>query len=506
MEIYTADDNGFAYATSSYPDYASLRDATHDVFSDVIAYEILITQNNQGESAPLVMGELVSGNYFSALGVSPALGRTVSARRRCNARHAPVVVLGYGYWQRVFAGARDVIGKTVLLNRRAYTVVGVAPREFRGAYPGIEAQVFVPMMMANVAFPGSLDRLNTRGSRSLFLKARLKPGITVERARTAVETVSQRLASEFPQSNNKRIMHILRTKDVSIHPAVDKALVPAAALLLTVVGLVLLIACANLASFLLARAADRRKEIVLRRALGASRARLIRQLLIESTMLALAGGIAGVGLAWLIVRALVTFQPPLPIPIDLVIELDSHVLVFTTFVSMLAGLAFGLVPALNASNPQLAGTLRDEAAHVTGSRKRVALRNVLVSGQVAVSLVLLIGSGLFLRSLQKAQRIDPGFYTGPAAILWPNMEMSGYDDTQGRQLQDRLYEALRSIPGVTHVTMADRLPLGAGIQLINIRINGVGRPRAGSIWRSTSRTRMRITLARSMYRWSAAAP
>jgi predicted permease len=335
-----------------------------------------------------------------------------------------------------------VIAKTVLLNRRPYTVVGVAPREFRGVYPGLEAQLFVPMMMTNVVHPSSLDRLNTRGSRSLLLKGRLKPGVTVERARSAVEAVSRRLSVEFPQSNDKRIMHVLPTTDVSIHPAVDKALVPVAALLLTVVGLVLLIACANLASFLLARGAERRKEIAVRLALGAGRARLVRQLLVESTILALLGGVAGFALAWLIVRALVSFQPPLPIPLDLVIELDTHVLLFTMLVSMLAGLAFGLAPALNASNPRLAPTLRDEAAHVTGSRRRVTLRNLLVAGQVAVSLVLLIGSGLFLRSLQKAQRIDPGFYTGPAAILWPNMEMSGYDEARGRQLQERLYELL----------------------------------------------------------------
>src|SRR5262249_30433035 len=143
-------------------------------------------------------------------------------------------------------------------------------------------------------------------------------------------------------------------------------------------------------------------------------------------------------------------------------------------VSMLAGLAFGLAPALSASNPQLAGTLRDEAANLTGSRKRVTLRNVLVSGQVAVSLVLLIGSGLFVRSLQKAQRIDPGFYTGTGAILWPNMEMSGYDEADGRQLQNRLYETLTRIPGVTHVAMADRLPLGPGIQTIGIRVQPAG--------------------------------
>jgi predicted permease len=271
-------------------------------------------------------------------------------------------------------------------------------------------------------------------------------------------------------------MSALATSDVAIHPMVDRALVPVAALLLTVVGLVLTIACVNLASFLLARAADRRREVAIRLALGASRSQLVRQLLIESVLLSLLGGGAGVLLAVWIVRTLTSFQPPIPIPINLDIGVDGTVLAFTFAVSVAAGLAFGLVPALQATRPAVAATLRSEAGAVTADRRRFSLRNALVVAQVAVSLVLLIGSGLFVRSLQKAQRIDPGFDTGPAAILWPNLELSGIRGERASLLYAQLRDALLATPGVTAVGMADRLPLGIAIQTRGITIDGVAPP------------------------------
>ncbi len=476
VEIYTNDDSGFLYATSSIPDYQSLKEATGSVFKDVLAYELFIAQNNRGESSPLVIGEVVTGNYFELLGLQPARGRGFLPEEDRTPGTHPVVILGFGYWQRVFGGANDVLGKTVLLNRRPYTVVGVAPPEFKGMFPGMEPQVFVPLAMINVLMPGDLDRITRRSSRSLFMKGRLADGVDVQQAAAAVTAVSQRLEQAFPESNAKRRMRLLPTESVSVHPFVDKALVPVAALLLGVVALVLLIACANLASFLLARAADRRKEIAVRLALGAGRWRLIRQLLVESTVLALGGGVLGIAMAFLALRALLSYQPPLPIPLDLAIGIDGRVLGFTTLISLLAGIAFGLAPALQSTKPQLAPTLRDEATNVIGGRRRVTLRNTLVVGQIAVSLVLLIGSGLFVRSLQKAQAISPGFYTGPAAMLWPNMELSGYDEARGRQLQQQLLDRLRQLPGVTHVAMADRLPLGAGVVTRGMNVDGVQPP------------------------------
>jgi len=227
---------------------------------------------------------------------------------------------------------------------------------------------------------------------------------------------------------------------------------------------VLLIACANLASFLLARAEDRRKEIAVRLALGAGRGTLVRQLLVETTLLAVFGGSAGIRLAHWTLGALMSFQPPLPIPVDFDVSLDRTVLWFTAGVSLLAGIAFGLAPALQATNPDVAPTLKDEGTG-GGRRRRFNLRSGLVVTQVAFSFVLLIGAGLFVRSMQKAQAIDPGFYTGPAAMIWPMPQLSGYEtDEEARVVMDTYVQHLLAHPSVTGVALADRLPLGAGIQ------------------------------------------
>jgi predicted permease len=241
------------------------------------------------------------------------------------------------------------------------------------------------------------------------------------------------------------------------------------------VGLVLLIACVNLASFLLARAADRRKEIALRLALGARRWTLVRQLLIETVLLALLGGGGGVVLAYWTLDLLLGFRPPLPIPVNLDIGIDRTVLGFTALVALVAGLAFGLVPALQATNPDVAPVLKDEGATTQG-RRRLNLRNGLVVAQVAISLVLLMGSGLFVRSLQKAQAIDPGFSTGQAVFLWPNMDLSGFTADEGRQIYLEMEERLSALPGVTNVALVSRMPLGISVETEGVTIEGVQPP------------------------------
>jgi predicted permease len=480
MEVYTSDDEGIEHAVSSYADYVDLRAQTTDVFDDVVAYELFFgqVQGPRDEEPFLAMGELVTGNYFDVLGVHPALGRSFLPEEDATPGTHPVIVVSHGFWQRALGGESAVIGHTLRLNRRPYTIVGVAPEEFRGMTAGIVPDMWVPMMMVGTVKPTDFDRLTNRGSRSLLMKARLRPGVDPAGASAAVAAVGQRLAASYPQSNEDRRMSAIPTTDVSIHPVVDKALLPVAALLMTVVGLVLMIACVNLASFLLARAADRRREIAIRLAIGAKRFHLMRQLLIESVLLSLLGGAAGVLLAQWTVRLLTGFQPPIPIPLNLDFHIDGTVLAFTFAISVVAGIGFGLLPALHATRPDVAPTLKSEAGNVTAERRRFNLRNGLVVTQVAVSLVLLIGSGLFLRSLRKAQEIDPGFDTGPAAILWPNLEMSGVSDEASRPLYARLREAILATPGVTEVAMADRLPLGFAIQTRGINIDGV-EPSAG---------------------------
>ncbi len=315
----------------------------------------------------------------------------------------------------------------------------------------------------------------------MFIKARLRDGITSGQADAALGAFSAALAEQYPESNENRRMTLLPAGDVSLHPLVDGTLLPVAGLLLSVVGVVLLIACANLASFLLARAEDRRQEIAVRLAMGAGRTQLVRQLMVETTLLAVLGGVCGLVLADWTLGVLMSFQPPLPIPLDFDISLDQTVLWFTAGVSLLAGVAFGLAPALQATNPDVAPTLKNEGTG-GGKPRRFSLRNGLVVVQVAFSFVLLIGAGLFVRSFQKAQLIDPGFYTGSAALVWPNPEMSGYETVEEMRVFTETFEArLLAHPSIDKVAMTDAVPLGVAVQSRGYVLPGVPSERPDGI-------------------------
>jgi predicted permease len=471
VDVYTSDASGFEHATSSYPDIRDLR-AQAPVFTDVVAYELFIgVAEREGEPA-VVLGELVTGNAFQALGVEPVLGRGFLPEEDELPGAHPVAVVSHGYWTEEMGADPGAVGRTVRVNRRLYTVVGVAPPEFTGLTPALSPDLWVPAAMASVLKPSATDRLESRGNRSLFVKARRAPGVSLEEARTWVREFSTRLARAHPETNEERWMTLVPAGEVAIHPAVDRALIPVAGLLLGVVGLVLLVACANLASFLLARAEDRRREVAVRLALGAGRVALVRQLLVEAGVLAATGAAVG----WAVARGsldLVTrVQPPLPLPVSLDFTMDGSVLAFTAVVAGVAALAFGLAPALQATRPDVVPALKDGAAP-EGTGRRLRLRDALVVGQVAFSLLLLVGAGLFARSLGHAHSLDPGFDTGPAAILWPQMQLSGLDETEGRATYLALEEALLAHPAVDAVAAADVLPLGMGFQTAGLEIPGV---------------------------------
>ena len=466
------------YTSFSYLDYRDCRDNAQ-ALSGVIAFDDQAFSLAADGQAERVWGLLVSGNYFDVVGVKPALGRTFRADEDLAPGRDAVVVLSHNLWQRRFAGDPGVVGRTVHINTRSFTVIGVTPPDFRGTWLGLAYDAYVPLaMQAQVMASG--DRLSERGDRWLRAMGRLAPGVSRGQAQAELSTIAARLAREYHTEGAPR--------EVAVFPVWNspqgggRLLTPVLLVLFVVSALVLLIACANVANLMLARATARGREVAVRVSLGASRGRLVRQLLTESVLLALLGGGAGVLVALWCSPLLRAFVPPTDFPIDLAVRLDGRALLFTVALSLVTGLLFGLAPALHASRPALASVLRDEAGSVAGRRGR--LRHGLVVAQVALSMVLLVGAGLFLRSLRQAQAFDPGFR--PDGVLLASFDLfaAGYDEARGVAFQERLLERVGALPGVTAVTTARRIPLsfGGSSSINGLRIDGYTPPPNEQVW------------------------
>ncbi len=468
---------GFSHATFSFPDIEDVRRETGEVFAEVAASRLAFVQTDVDGGVEVRPGELVSGNYFTMLGVPAHLGRTLLPEDDVSPGGHPVVMLSYGYWQRRFAGDPSVVGQEIRLNGRGYTIVGVTPKAYTGNIRGLAPDVYAPTMMVGHLMPGDVDELEARGNQSVFAKARLHPGVTLVEAQAVVDRIAGSLRQRYPgnwQPDN--VITLVPTADVIMNPMIDRFIVPAAVLMMAVVVLVLLIACANLASFLLAQAADRRKEVALRLALGATRGTLVRQLLTETVLLAFLGGGAGLVLAAVLLKALVTADLPLPFPITIDLGLDQTVLGFSLLLTLAAGFLFGMVPALQATNADVATTLKDESTG-GGRPKQFSLRSALVVTQVAVSLVLLVGAGLFLRSLQARVAIDPGFGYEPAAILTVSAGGDRYTPEQTRVFYRTLLDEAAALPGVAAVGMSGDLHLSTMSNMIRrVSVDGVDPP------------------------------
>ncbi len=470
VEVYTSDSDGFLYGTSSVPDYFDLRDGS-DVFSGLAAGRTYPVTFDDGESTDLLMGEIVSGNYFDVLGVRARIGRTfLPEEDRIPGTH-PVVVLGHEFWQRRFAGDPAILGRTLKLNGQELEVVGVAAESFKGTLPAFRIELWMPLMMSDQLSEKPI--LERRGSRSLLLKGRLADGVALEQAQAQLGTLAGRLAAEYPETNEDRAITLVPIRDVILNPGFDGPARGVAGFLMAIVGLVLLIACSNVANLFLARASDRRKELALRLALGSGRGRLVRQLLTESLLVALLGGLASLLFATWTARLIAGFRPPIPIPVALELGVDLRVLAFTLLLAVLTGVLCGLAPALQASRPDLVPALKDEAAALGRGYRRFGLRNILVVGQVAVSTLLLIGAGLFIRSLMNAQAIDPGFTLrhGVAATLMPRLG-GAYSEAEAELLYRDLLERARALPGVSSAAVAEFLPLGLAISNKGVWIEG----------------------------------
>jgi predicted permease len=476
VEVYLSSPE-FPYNVFSYPDYRDFVEGTRDVFSAVSGTKLTLTQIDSDTGVEVLPAEMVTGNYFTTLGIQAAVGRTLLPEDDVAPGAHPVVMLGHAFWQKNYGGDPAAVGKEIRIGGRPYTIVGVLPADYEGHFRGLAPSFFLPNMMLNEVSPSDYDQLEARGDHGTFVKARLRPGVTLAQAQTAADAVAERLReSAIEDWDPQAGFHFVPTSEVILYPPFDRFLRAAAWLLMIVVGLVLLMACVNLASFLLARAIDRRKEVALRIALGASRRRLVGQLLTETLLLALLGGVAGILFGQALLALLVGADLPVPFPLTLDLGLDPTVLGFSLLISIASGLLLGLAPALQTTNPNVSATIKDETAGV-GRSGGLTLRNALVVLQVATSVVLLVGAGLFLRSFQRVQTVDPGFGRDPSAILTVMMPGNRYSEEEGRRFEKRLEERLREIPGVTAVGMTGNLHLNTlSTQTMGINVDGIEPP------------------------------
>jgi len=446
----------------SYADYIDYSHQT-DIFSGVLAYDwVALNMGNNGE-ANRIQGALVSANYFDVLSVNAEKGRTFLANEDQTPGADPVVVISHALWEDRFGNDPDVIGKTVVLNGQQFTIVGVVPAGFVGTEEAFPRDIWVPLSMQAqlrsgiIGTVGNQNLLTDRNARWFTIMARLKPDVSLRQARSRMGYLAAQLASAHPETNANRYISVYGAGNG--RPIFRTMLLPVTWILLATVGLVLLIACANVANLLLARSTSRRKEIAIRLALGASRARLVRQLMTESVLLAFLGGCAGLVFSFWITNLLMALKPSVPLPININVRTDWRVFVFTFLFSLLAAIIFGLVPALQASKPDVVPVLKDERSAFGHRRSLFSLRNILVIGQVGMSLVVLVAAGLFVRSLRNAQAIRPGFDATQVLALSLDTGAQGYDEPRSKVFYEQLVNRVQALPGVQAASIAQSAPL-----------------------------------------------
>ena len=459
----------------SYPDYLDYRDQ-NQVLSGLIAFIPVDGRLGTNDWAEKVSLELVSGNYFNVLGVSSARGRTFLPTEDQTPGMNPVAVLSYGFWRRRFGADPNVVGTTVMINDVPLTVIGIAPQGFTGPMLERPTDVWAPLMMRPQLRPSSLP-LDDRNNMWLKLMGRLKPGVTMSQAQAGLDLLARQVREAHTPSANrnlpffeKRMLLEPGGKGVSfLRGELNKTLT----LLMAVVGLLLLIACANVSNLLVARSAARRKEIAMRLALGANRSRLMRQLLTESLLLALLGAGAGLIFAPWLHDLLLSFQPGIDLTATaLSRSLDLRVVSFTVAVSVFSGLICGLVPALQSSRLDLVTALKDSNPLTSRRRRLLSTRQALVIAQVAIAFVILVGAGLFIKSLRNLFAIDPGFRTENVLKVPMNLPRQKYAGEKSDQFYRQLTERLKALPGVEAVSAASITPLSDSVGSINIQIEG----------------------------------
>ncbi|MBI4664610.1 MAG: ABC transporter permease [Verrucomicrobia bacterium] len=451
----------------SWLDFKDYRERV-GAFEDVIAtFMTPVHFSAPGQQPERAWIEAVSGNYFSMLGLEPAHGRFFQSGEGEKPGADPLIVLSHTYWQRKFGGDPAVVGRTVHVNGGPYTVIGIAPEKFLSAQMSIAVNAFVPASMVGRLRAGGEEFLRSRGAPAFKVFARLKPGASLSQARAAVDIVAKQLAKDYPDEHKEARVFVVPERHCRPEPTFSEFMPIVSSVFMVMVGLVLLIACANVANLMFSRALSRQREMSIRTAIGASRACLIRQLLVESVLLAVAAGAVGFLLASWAGGLMSRFTPTGDIPIRYDERWDWHVPVFTLVVSVLAGVVTGLAPALRATKLDVQTTLKEGGAAMLGTSRHF-LRNALVVSQVAISLFVLAAGGLFVRSLHQVAGMDLGFRKDHLLMASLDLNLQGYDDARGKRFCEQLIEQVKALPGVRSASLGQSVPFDYGFELSSV--------------------------------------
>ncbi|MGB7462031.1 MAG: ABC transporter permease, partial [Candidatus Acidiferrum sp.] len=444
----------------SYPDLRDLSERTQ-TFSGLLGYHDDYMSLTGVAKPERIYGALTTANYFDVLGVHPILGRAFLPEEGTLRAGAAVIVIGYAVWQNHFAGDPQIVGKTIQINRHPYTVVGVAPRDFTGCAPGLRTELWIPVSMDRDVW--GFNRPDYRGIFWLNVLGKLRPGVTKNQAQAELNLLMRGIAERFPED------HRDSPNEISLDPlwrspfGINGYLYKILPMLLGLAGVLLLLACANVASLLLVRSVGRRREIAIRLGMGASRKQIIRQFLIESLLLGLLGGTAAIAITVWTSRSIVAFFPPSSLPLTHDEHIDQRVLLVTIAVSILAAIISGVLPALRSSSLPVQSVLKEEATSVSLTLHKARLLSGLVVAQISLSLVLLVCAGLFTRSLQKAQQSDPGFEASHLLLTSYELSPAGYTRATGAAFDRQVLDRLSALPGVESVTLAVFSPLSFSI-------------------------------------------
>ena len=470
VQVYRSWPGGMNFGSNSIPHYLDLRDRTKDVFTGVAAWTFVPMNLSAAGRPQRIMGQVVSANFFSLLGVRAERGRTFVAQEDSGRRAHPVVVLSYAGWRNEFGSDPNVVGKSIVLDGQNYVVIGVTPEGFRGGLPVVSPVLWAPLTQVDHLEPGS-DKWEQRGNNSLQVLGRLKPGVTIGRANQRMTALIAELRRIYPDDYKEGGINLVLQSDAGIHPMFKSAQLGLTSVIMGVVILLLLIACVNVANLMLARARDRAREMAVRLSLGAQRNVLIRQLLTESLLLSAIAGAVGLAVAWWAIRIanLAIGGMPAQVPLSPDLRISPTVLIFTLGVSLVTGVVFGLAPALQATRPDLIPALKGEAAS-GGSRSRMS--RGLVVAQIALSIVLLVSAGLFLQNLKAATEIDKGFVSDNLLLAEVDPGMQGYARGRTEEFYRRLLDRIRHLPNVTGVALVDRIPLSLNTSDWSVQIPG----------------------------------